>query len=177
MASSFIYQSMNKYIDTKLRIRHLIPYRTDRNTTYETNRVYYNNYWGMTFQVLEVDYMKDGSLNQATVRWDDGCYGLICTEISPAEDYIIVKDYKELWKVPDIINTGEAYTGAEIAYWFYINDIDPFTSKYRGFWNWVDCYSKHRIQDKDLYRVYAVEDKSGAYKRCRIAKAKNDSGS
>lgn len=171
MGSSIIYSPMNRYIETKIKIRHIIPYKTNRSTKYECSRVYYNAYWNMSFQVLSVKYDKDNNLDEAEVRWDDGCYGIICTDISPGEDYILVKDYKKAYQKKNIINTDDTYTGAEIIYWFYLQGASILDNKYKGFWEYIDYFSKNRIQDNNQYRVYGTL-RHGVWKNCKIKRMK-----
>lgn len=170
MASQVIYSS-EKDLKSKIELRHFIPYRVDHNSKYEANRAYYNAYWGQAFRVIDVSYDKNGFLDNATVRWDDGCYGLFCTELSPG-DYILRKDHKEIYKESEIVNTDKVYTGAEIAYWFYTHKINQFNPRYKSFWEWIDLYSHRRIQDWTRYQLYGKEMSDGSFEQCRIIKVK-----
>lgn len=169
MGSSIIYSPMNSYIDTKIKIRHIIPYKTDRNTKYECSRVYYSHYWNMSFKVLSVKYIDD--FMEAEVKWDDGYFGIICTDITPGEDYLFTKDYKKIYEKNTIINTGDIYTGAEIIYWFYLQGASIFNPKYKGYWEYIDNFSKNRLQDYNQYCVYGIL-KHGIWKNCRIKRMK-----
>lgn len=168
MASSIIYPY--KQLESKIKVRHYIPYRINHSDKYEVNRVYYNAYWRQTLQVLDIGYYDDGSMDNAQVKWEDGCYGLICTDLC-SDDYLLVKDKKRINEVINIINTGKAYTGAEIIYWFWLHNINQFNGKYKMFWEWVDYFSDRRLQDRNKYLVYGTE-RDGIYINCKIYKVK-----
>ena len=99
--------------------------------------------------------------------WEDGNYGLICTDLELYKDYRLDKDHNNLHTV-DIINSGKIYTGAEIIYWFFMNNINCFDPKYKGFWKFIDTYSQHRISDYNKYKIVADLNGKGYYTNCRI---------
>lgn len=170
MASQVIYTS-EKDLRNKIMLRHYIPYRVKRNSKYEADHIYFNDYWGQMFKVIDVDYDKSGLLNYANIRWEDGCYGLFCTELT-VEDYIMKPDYRNIHKRKDIVNDNKIYTGAEIVYWFYTHDIDQFNHKYEGYWKWVDLFSDRRVQDYNHYKLYGKETNQGNYVNCRVIRVK-----
>ena len=160
----------NKKLEEKIRNKHLIPYRVSPSIKYENGKWYYSDYWGQCFRVLEVNYSRYGVLKDCYIKWDDGNYGLICTDLDFA-DLRIIKDYKEIYKLDEIVNSEAVYTGAEIVYWFFTHNINCFNKKYKGFWKFIDNFSAHRIADFSKYTVTAdfVKDK---YINCRITKVK-----
>lgn len=170
MASQVIYAA-EKYLKSKITLRHYIPYRVSRNSKYESNRTYFSGYWSQAFRVINVKYDEHGLLENANIRWDDGCYGLICTDLS-TEDYRLRPDKKGIYKKKDIVNDGKSYTGAEIAYWFYVHNIDQFNHKYKGFWKWIDLYSEERLHDENRYKLFGRENNQGEYTNCRITRIK-----
>ena len=167
MASSVLYSPLNKYIETKMKIRHIIPYKTLHSQRYEVGRVYYNDYWNVSFQVLSVRYYENHDV-EAEVRWDDGCYGYICTDIQPGQDYLLVKDYKHLHEQGTIINTDQVYTGAEIVYWFYLHGASLLDPIYKDFWQYIDNFSHNRVQDYAKYKLFGRQSPNGAWKQCRV---------
>ena len=44
----------------------------------------------------------------------------------------------------NIVNSDKFYSGAEIVYWFFMNNINCSNEKYNGFWKYVDTHSAHR---------------------------------
>lgn len=169
MIPKIIYTGISR-IDEKFRIRHFIPYHISRHQRYEINRIYYNNYWSSYFKVIDVEYNKNGFLDDAYVKWEDGCYGLICTELQ-MDDYLLSYDSKKIYNIKEIINNGRSYTGAEIRYWFFINKITVLDEKYQGFWRYLDNNSGYCIQDNTRYRLFA-DLNNNTYERCRIVRLK-----
>lgn len=169
MGSTILYSPINSYIESKIKIRHLIPYKTDHSSKYKVSKNYYSCYWNMCFKVLAVKYVDD--FLEVEVKWDDGCYGMMCTDISPGEDYLLMKDYKKLYQKRTIINTDEIFTGAEIVYWFYIHGASIFNNKYKGFWEYIDNFSNNRIHDYNQYKVYGTY-RHGVWKKCKIKRVK-----
>lgn len=167
MTREIIYTN-NKTMNEKIRRKHLIPYQINSpDIKYETNRWYYNDYWGSYFKVLRVKYNKYNILEECEVMWEDGNYGLICTDLELYRDYRLDKDHNNL-HTQDIINSGKIYTGAEIIYWFFMNNINCFNPKYKGFWKFIDTYSKHRIYDYNKYKIVADLNGKQCYTNCRI---------
>jgi hypothetical protein len=157
-------------MDKRIRSNHLIPYRVIRETKYEKKCYYYSNYWDSIFKVLSVDYSKSGELISAYIHYENGYYGLLCTELD-VNDYKLVKDINNLDKI-NIINSGVPYYGAEIVYWFFINKIMALDPVYRGFWKFIDNNSRHRISDNTKYYITGdINPKSGNYINCKIKKA------
>lgn len=170
--SKVIY-AQEKHIKNKVVMQHFIPYRITRSDTYELRKIYFNNYWGQCFQVLDIYKNQDtGKFDNAEIRWDDGCYGRFCTELS-VDDYLMKKDRKNIYSKKEIINTNKAYTGAEIAYWFYMHDIGPDTKRYQGFWQYVDLQSDRRLHDASRYILSAREERDGTFTHCKVKKIKS----
>jgi hypothetical protein len=107
-------------------------------------------------------------LEYAITKSDEGYSSYISTPLSQYEDYIIDHDINNIAE-QDIINTEKSYTGAEIRYWFFINNITCFDPKYRYFWAYVDTYSNNRVSDKQKYFLYAAI-RNGVYTHCRVVK-------
>ena len=78
------------------------------------------------------------------------------------------KSYKTILHIEkiDLINSEKSYTGAEIKYWFLMNNIDlEFGSQYAGFWSFLNPCSKTLLIDNKFYYVsYNVERKQ----KCQI---------
>lgn len=166
-----IYYSNDKRLIEKCKRSKIIPYRVTPRVKYEVNRWYYNDYWRQCFTVLSVSYDIDGFLKEVYIKWDDGNYGLICTDLD-INDLRLERDHKGIYK-QNIINSDKIYTGAEIVYWFFINGINCFNKKYFGFWKFIDTYSAHRISDYTKYKIVAIYDEENdKYNECKIIKIK-----
>ena len=141
-------------LEKQIRQKKIIPYMVFPNEKFKTNKWYYSFYYNNVFKVLEHSYARNGLLEYAYIMTDDGNYSVISTDICSTEDYSISRDRRSIYKL-DIVNHPESFTGAEIVYWFFMNDIDSFNIKYQEFWKYVDRYSADRISDIDRYYVKA----------------------
>lgn len=155
-------------LEKQIRQKKIIPYMVFPNEKFKTNKWYYSFFYNTIFKVLDHKYNKDGSLDYAYTMSDDGNYALITTDIDSLEDYSVSRDRRSIYKL-NIINYDESFTGAEIVYWFFMNNIDSLNIKYQGFWKFIDRYSIYRISDRDRYFVRAklIGDK---YVDCQIIK-------
>lgn len=150
---SQISYSIDGRLEKQIRQKKIIPYMIFPNEKYKINKWYYSYYYDNVFKVEEVEYNEDGSLNSAYIKTDENTYSYITTDLD-LEDYSVYKDRREIYKM-NIINNSESFTGAEIVYWFFINNITSFDKKYHGFWKYIDRYSKDRINDRDRYYIKA----------------------
>lgn len=164
-----IFYSGNKRFMDKIRKEKIIPYRVTPRVKYEANKWYYNDYWRQCFKIISVGYTNAGFLDEAYIKWDDGNYGLICTDLDIC-DFRLEKDRNKIYK-DNIVNSDKFYSGAEIVYWFFMNNINCSNEKYNGFWKYVDTHSAHRLSDTTRYKVKAIYDeKTDTYKECKIIK-------
>ena len=124
----------NHKLEKSIREKHVIPYSLGRDDKYIKNMIYFNDFNQNTFKVLYVKYSENGELEGAEIRYDNGMHSYICTDIDPGYDYRIEKDFKNICDKSTIVNDGNVYSGAEIIYWFFINNISCFDRKYKGFW-------------------------------------------
>lgn len=161
----------NEKLQKKIKTKHLIPYRMHPSIKYKNGHWYYSDYWSQSFKVLEVHYDKYDILKDAYIKWDDGNYGLICTDLD-FSDFELMQDKKDLHNLKDIVNSDKLYTGAEIAYWFYIHDIDCFNKKYKGFSKFIDRFSIFRIADSAYYTITGDLIDNERYINCKIVRKK-----
>lgn len=158
-------------IDTFIKKRHMIPYAIEStDTRLQTNKNYYIGYHRMVMNVKNVEYAEDGSLDWCYVKWSDGFYGNFCSNLDLYADYIMEYDDDGIYKEVDIVNKDTIYTGAEIKYWFYINDITVLNHRYAGFMSFFDPKSKHKINPYLKYRLVADIDEDGSYINCKMIK-------
>lgn len=73
------------------------------------------------------------------------------------ESYELIHDYNDIYK-DDIVNSKNSYTGAEIKYWFSVNN----DRKYDKFFKYINPRSKSCIVDKIRYKV--IIDENNKYK-------------
>ena len=167
MNSKIVYTN-NGSLEKQIRSKKIIPYMIYPNEKYRMNKWYYSFYYNIIYKVLEYHYNEDGSLDNAYIMSDDNNYSYTTTELCPDEDFSVSRDRRGIYKM-DIINNPESFTGAEIIYWFFINNIDGFNKKYRGFWKYVDRYSLDRVSDRDRYFITGKLIGS-RYVDCRVTK-------
>lgn len=166
MSSNYIYKIKSCQLLEKIKSRGLIPYSVLPRQKYEENEWYFSTYYDQLFKVISVEY-KNNKLDHAYIKSDEGYYSWIVTELSDW-DVQIKRDYKNIAKGP-IINTNLSYTGAEIMYWFFVNEISEFNKKYRGFWKYVDISSKGRLDEKTRYFIRGEINGKGIYTNCVIS--------
>lgn len=65
----------------------------------------------------------------------------------------------------NIINSDKCFTGAEIKYWFLINNIDFNDDLYYGFWSFLNPNSNNLLVDNKYYKVLYDNSKR---KKCQI---------
>lgn len=163
-----IVYSFDNSLEKLIKRKKIIPYQVNPGDKLLRGKWYYDIYYSSLFKVLEVKYKAGGVLDYAITKSDEGYNSYISTQLTPYEDYIIDFDRNGLSEEM-IINSEKSYTGAEIRYWFFMNDINCFDPKYRLFWTYVDTYSKNRVADKQKYFLYAVL-KNNVYSHCRVVK-------
>ena len=76
----------------------------------------------------------------------------------PKYTYELLHNKEHIEKV-DLINSEKSYTGAEIKYWFLMNNIDLESgSQYSGFWSFLNPCSNNLLIDNKFYYVsYNIE--------------------
>lgn len=167
--SCIIKYSDRKNIEKDIRKFKLIPFRVSLGTKYEACAMYYTKHWGTIFRVTSVEYDDNGELQGAFINYDTDFCGLLSTELNQG-DYRLRKDFHNIYK-KNIINSNKIYYGAEIVYWFFMNNITSKNPVYKGFWKFVDDDSRHRIADTTRYKISAdIDPKTGYYIHCKIKK-------
>lgn len=167
---NIIVYSFDNSLEKLIRRKQLIPYQCTPGDRFMRGKWYYDSYYSSLFKVIDVKYKSGNVLDYAITKSDEGYNSYITTPLSP-EDFIIDFDKSGLVK-ENIINSEKSYTGAEIRYWFFMNNIDCFNTKYRYFWTYVDTFSNNRISDKQKYFLYAGM-RNDEYIHCRVIKDNN----
>jgi len=156
------------YVDSKLeekiRSRKIIPFRTFPNQKYIPYHWYYLSYDNILFKVNEVVYGENGLMQNIYCITDDNMQHCLSTELS-AYDYTFKADNDNIAE-KDIINSGEAYSGAEIIYWFFINNKSG--KKYEVFWKYLNWSSKFRLKDSTKYKIYGETNSKKQFTSGRI---------
>ena len=165
---SVIVYSFDNSLEKIIRKKRIIPYQCNPGDKFMRGKWYYDNFYGSLFKVVDVKYKSGNILDYAITKSDEGYSSYIITPLSPYEDYIIDFDKAGLVE-ENIINSEKSYTGAEIRYWFFMNNIDCFNPKYRYFWTYVDTFSNNRVADKQRYFLYAGM-RNNEYIHCRVVK-------
>jgi hypothetical protein len=164
---NIIVYSFDNSLEKLIRRKQLIPYQCTPGDRFMRGKWYYDSYYSSLFKVIDVKYKSGNVLDYAITKSDEGYNSYITTPLS-SEDFIIDFDKSGLVK-ENIINSEKSYTGAEIRYWFFMNNIDCFNTKYRYFWTYVDTFSNNRISDKQKYFLYAGM-RNDEYIHCRVIK-------
>jgi hypothetical protein len=163
----------NKKLEEIVKSKHVIPYSLGKRDKYEKGNYYFSGFYGKVFRVLFVKYYNTGELEGAEIKHSDGLHAYMCTDIDPDYDYRMIKDDNNLSDKSSIINDGKIYTGAEIKYWFFMNNIDCFNRKFKGFWKYLDTYSDKVIDDNARYMMTADTNHLGNYINCKLIRFMN----
>ena len=165
---NIIVYSYDNSLERLIKRKRIIPYQVNPGDKFIKGKWYYDTYYNSLFKVTEVRYNAGNILDYAITKSDEGYSSYITTPLSPYEDYIIDFDTKDIATM-NIINSERSFTGAEIRYWFFMNDINCFDPKYKYFWTYVDTYSNNKVADKQKYFLYAGL-KNNVYTKCRVIK-------
>lgn len=169
--SNIIFYNDSKVLDHKIRKAHYIPYHIRKRERYKEKQRYYNYYWDMCYKVIHINnYECNNRFLSVYIKADDNTFHLLATELD-AYDYLLLKDNEEIYK-KDIINSDYTYRGAEIVYWFYVNDINLNSKKYLGFRKFVDNNSNFRISDVNRYIITADINNKENFINCKIKRIK-----
>ena len=168
---SRIFYSFDNSLEKLIHSKKIIPYQIDHNEKLVKGKWYYEYRYPYIFKVTDANYSVSGLLDYATTITEEGYVSCISNDhLVPGEDYMIEFDRVKLYK-STIINSPILYTGAEIRYWFFINNIDFFNEKYRGFWEYVDTFSPNKVIDKEKYFISGVYE-DGIYNNCKLIREK-----
>ena len=167
MRNVIVYSHDNS-LERLIKRKRIIPYQINPGDKFIKGKWYYDTYYNSLFKVTEVKYNSGNILDYAITKSDEGYSSYITSPLSPYEDYIIDFDTKDIATM-NIINSERSFTGAEIRYWFFMNDINCFDPKYKYFWTYVDTYSNNKVADKQKYFLYAGL-KNNVYTKCRVIK-------
>lgn len=159
-----------KKLEDIIKENHYIP-RLLRN--YEKFKLYHR-YWDIykeeLFKIIDI-FEIDGATYYSICI--DDTYSSIIPEPEHIDTYYeILKDYYCIAETY-IINDNNYYTGAEIKYWFSINNI-PKDDVYKGFFKYFSINSRVYLYDSKKYKVkYNPENK---YSPCNIIKENKSRG-
>ena len=138
------YIRKNKYIPRKVRDNEHLKL--------------YHRYWLEDYnEVVKVD---DIFITRSIEYYSIICKSMVSCISAPVPKYTYeLLHNKECIEKVDLINSEKSYTGAEIKYWFLMNNIDlEFGSQYAGFWSFLNPCSKNLLIDNKFYYVsYNIE--------------------
>ena len=145
------YIRKNKYIPRKVRDNEHLKL--------------YHRYWLEDYnEVVKVD---DIFMVRCIEYYSIRCKSMVSCIPAPVPKYTYeLLHNKECIEKVDLINSEKSYTGAEIKYWFLMNNIDLESgSQYAGFWSFLNPCSKNLLIDNKFYYVsYNIERKQ----KCQI---------
>jgi len=133
--------------------------------------MYYCNHWGQCFRVLSKEFDDNNEFLGYYIQWDDNKYGFYSSSPEIYRDLILEPDINGIANLNNIINNNIAYTGAEVVFWFYSHNINGLNRKYKGFWKYIDAFSRFRLADNSKYKLYG-KIINGVYINCKIIKSK-----
>jgi hypothetical protein len=146
-----------------LRNNRYIPRRVKEQEHLKTHHKYYSIDMNRYFKVLDVYQI--GNIEYYSIRYSNTMQAEISYPITD-EIYELLTDFSCI-KNKAIINCGEYYSGAEIRYWFFSNNIDLNEKDYYGFWGFLDSNSKSKIIDEKRY-VIRTDYENGIHKNVRV---------
>ena len=133
------YIRKNKYIPRKVRDNEHLKL--------------YHRYWLEDYnEVVKVD---DIFIVRCVEYYSIRCKSMVSCISAPVPKYTyeLLHNKEGIEKV-DLINSEKSYTGAEIKYWFLMNNIDLESgSQYAGFWSFLNPCSKNLLIDNKFYYV------------------------
>ena len=145
------YIRKNKYIPRKVRDNEHLKL--------------YHRYWLEDYnEVVKVD---DIFITRSIEYYSIICKSMVSCIPAPVPKYTYeLLHNKECIEKVDLINSEKSYTGAEIKYWFLMNNIDLESgSQYSGFWSFLNPCSNNLLIDNKFYYVsYNIERRQ----KCQI---------
>ena len=145
----------NELVDNIIKFNY-IPRRLNENEHLKLYRRYWIPELGGIIKVKDI--WRSGGTEYYMIKCKNELY--ICTSYpidSYFESYELLHDYSNIYK-QNIINNNELFTGAEIKYWFIMNN----DKKYNKFRKYLVPYGKFSIQDNKRYNV--IIDKNNNYR-------------
>lgn len=159
-----------KKLEDIIKENHYIP-RVLRD--YESFKLYHR-YWDIyneeLFKIIDITEI-DGD-NYYIINVNDSYTSIIPEPKSITSYYEILKDYYCIAET-NIINDNAYYTGAEIKYWFSINEI-PIDGIYKGFFRYFSVNNKVYLYDSKKYKV--IYNPNNKYSPCNIIKENKPRG-
>lgn len=168
---SIVYDDLYDNLHTFIRKKHYIPYKIlSTDTKFKEGNRYYIAYYRQTMKVISIEYDKYGIMEYCYVKWDDGNYGAYCSNLAIFDDYLMELDSDFLYKEEDIINSPNIYTGAEIKYWLFINNITATSPKYGKIWEMLEDVLKVADNDYKKYKLVGTVNENNEYISVKISK-------
>lgn len=169
MRYNIVYSSHGS-LEKIIKRKKIIPYKLFPYEKLVKGKWYYDSRFNNIFKIVEVEY-KDGILDHAIIVTDEGFTSYISTPLDFYNDYRIEFDKRNIVE-QDIINSHKSFYGAEIRYWFYMNNIDSFNRKYRDFWQFLEETSDNKINDNSKYLLFG-DLRNGTYFNCKVIRLAN----
>ena len=162
-------KKLNNLHDNIIKKKHFIPYSINAtDIKFIEGEYYYISFYGKYFKVISIERGENNEQDYVYVKWEDGCYGMYCTKLDIYRDYILRQDIDSIYKETTLVNNKRIYTGAEIKYWFFTNDITAMNKVYEDFWKYVDSHSDAYIIDSNRYKLVAKVNINGEYEDAKI---------
>lgn len=143
-----------------------IPRKIKSNENLKIYKRYWDAFSDTYYKIEKIYNVED--VEYYSVKYLDSMFGEISFPVDFDYTYELMVDKNNLDKI-DIINNKISYSGAEIKYWFFINNIDLGSEIYNKFWPFIDPNSKSVISDDKYYFIFATLNKKGQYRDCKVS--------
>lgn len=147
---------MRKHIYTKnmelfLSKRNYIPRRIMQNEPLKLYKRYYCYFDDLYFKIDNIFYI--GNQEYYSVKTQNLYYSIL-TEVNNNYIYEFMIDKNNIINTKEIINTNISYSGAEIRYWFFLNQDNIDENIFDRFYKFLDMNGKSVINDNKYYYLY-----------------------
>lgn len=168
---SIIYDGLYNNLHSFIRKKHYIPYKIlSTDTKFKEGNRYYIAYYRQTMKVISIEYDKYSIMTYCYVKWDDGNYGAYCSNLAIFDDYLMDMDSESLYKEEDIINSPNIYTGAEIKYWLFMNNVTATSTKYGKIWEELDKVLSIPDNDYNKYKISGTLNENCEYETVKLSR-------
>lgn len=164
-----LYYTNEGKLENFIRNKNYIPHKIIPGEKLIVGEKYYDGFYNKIYKVLNVEYSDNGLFEGAQVKMDDNTYAWITSQPNIYTDYYITYDIYKIYNI-NIINNKHIYSGAEIRYWFFINNITVMDKKYACFWPFIDPTNPGSIDDEFTYTISASTDENGNFYNPRIVR-------
>lgn len=150
-------------LEEYIKANKVIPRKIREGEHLKLYHKYWIDWYDDILKVLDIYYID--SAEYYVTRDTQKLHGCITYPIDHNNTYEMLHNKYNI-EEKNIINDNISYSGADIKYWFSVNDINLATGeKYSGFWSFLSYGSKNYLMDS---KYYFVSYKENRRQRCQI---------